>query len=208
MPLAADIVRTVLERQGIDPERPYVCQVSPCDAASDLPGALEAVQQAARVHAGLQMAFVLTTEPQDQASRASYEELARRCREEPDVRVLPAGNEIGNAEINVFQRGATAVIQKGLRKGFGLWVSDALWKERPCVVAPAPGLLEQVIDGETGLVARTTGEFASAIGSLLDDPATAARYGERGRRLVGERFLITRYLRDYLQVLHDSQKAN
>lgn len=208
MPLAEDIVRTVLARHGIDPARPYVCQVSPCDAASDLPGALEAVQQAAAARPGLQMAFVLTTEPQDQAARASYEELARRCREEPDVRVLPAGNEVGNAEVNVFQRGASAVIQKGLRKGYGLWVSDALWKKRPCVVAPAPGLLEQVIDGETGLVARTTGEFASAIGSLLDDPATAARYGERGRQLVGERFLITRYLRDYLQVLHETQKAN
>ena len=64
----------------------------------------------------------------------------------------------------MFQRAASVVMQKGLRKGFGLWVSDALWKERPCVVAPQPAACtEQVIDGETGIIASTTDEFAAAV---------------------------------------------
>jgi glycosyltransferase involved in cell wall biosynthesis len=82
-----------------------------------------------------------------------------------------------------------------------MWVSDALWKRRPCVVASAPGLCEQVVNGETGIVAETTEEFAAAVLHLLEDQGLAERYGENGRRRVADRFLITRYLRDYLCVL-------
>ena len=104
----------------------------------------------------------------------------------------PSGAAIPNASV---------VVQKGLRKGFGLWVSDALWKERPCVVAPTGGLPEQVIDGETGIIARTTQEFAEAVSKLLDDPELARNLGRSGRQHVADRFLITRYLRDYLLIL-------
>ena len=207
MPIGEDVVRTVLERHGIDPERPLVCQLSPCDSASDLAGALEAWSLAAAVRPGLQMVFVLTTEPRDQTATGAYDSLARASNEEPDVHVLTTGDRVGNAEINVFQRGASVVIQKGLRKGFGLWVSDALWKERPCVVAPAPGLLEQVIHDETGLVANSTEDFAGAITHLLDEPEKAARFGANGRRLVAERFLITRYLKDYLRILTEAHRG-
>jgi trehalose synthase len=82
-----------------------------------------------------------------------------------------------------------------------MWVSDALWKRRPVVVGPQAGLREQVIDGETGLVAHTTEECAEAIVRLMQNPDFAARLGENGRRHVSERFLITRYLRDELTIL-------
>jgi trehalose synthase len=110
-------------------------------------------------------------------------------------------------ELNVFQRSASVVMQKGLRKGFGLWVSDALWKQRPCVVSPSGGLTEQVIHGETGLVAETNDEFAAAIGMLLRDPETARRLGGNGRRHVADRFLITRYLRDELRILNELHRG-
>src|SRR4029079_340791 len=97
---------------------------------------------------------------------------------------------------------------KGLRKGFGLWVSDALWKERACVVAPAGGLGDQVIDGHSGVVARTTDEFADAVIRLLDDPALAQRLGKHGHEHVAEHFLITRYLRDCLRILDDLHRKN
>ena len=203
MPLPEDVVRSVLEQYGIDPSRPILCQVSPCDAASDLGGAVDAWLQVRATHPDLQMVFVLTTEPQDPAGRAAYDELARRCHDEPQAFIVASGSEVGNVELNVFQRSASVVMQKGLRKGFGLWVSDALWKERPCVVAPSGGLCEQVLDGETGLVATSTDEFAAAITRLLEDRETARTYGENGRRHVANRFLITRYLKDYLEVLNE-----
>jgi len=208
MPLPGDVVRTVLERYGIDPARPLVVQVSPCDVASDLMGAADACSSLYSAFPGLQLAIILTTEPQDPQARQCYDDLARRCGEDHQIFVLNMGNEVGNVEINVFQRAADVVVQKGLRKGFGLWMADALWKERPCIVAPVGGLREQVIDGETGIVAQTNEEFARGIELLLKNRELAARYGENGRRHVARRFLITRYLRDYLQMLNELHRRS
>lgn len=207
MPLTDDVLRTVLEQYGIDRDRTMICQMSPCDAASDLVGAVDAWEIARRTQRELQLVMVLTTEPHDPQGRACYEELARRTAEEPAVFVLSTGSELGNVELNAFQTAASVVMQKGLRKGFGLWVSDALWKRRPCVVAPAGGLTEQVIDGETGLIARTTEEFGAATTRLLTEPDLARRLGDRGREYVKERFLITRYLKEYLQILNELHRA-
>ncbi len=201
MPLSDDFVRSVLAQYGINPDRQLICQVSPCDAACDLVGVYDAWNLVRRDHPGVQLVVVLFTEPQDDGSRACYDELVRLSLGEDDVFVITPANEIGNVEINVFQSAASVVIQKGLRKGYGMWIADALWKRRPCVVAAEPGLQEQVIDGVTGIVARTTGEFAGGIARLLDDRELAAQYGERGHQHVAERFLITRYLRDYLKIL-------
>jgi trehalose synthase len=201
MPLPDEVVRTVTERYGIDPERPVLCQISPCEPASRLTEAVDVWAKVRDTHPGLQLVIVLMTDPQDPPARACYEELARRTNEETDVFILSMGNELGNVELNVFQRLAAVNMQRGLRKGFGMWISDALWKQRPCVVAPNGGLTEQVIDGETGLVADSTDEFAAAVARLLDEPETAARFGARGRRRVADEFLITRYLRDSLRIL-------
>jgi trehalose synthase len=207
MPLPESVMRDILGQYDIDADRPLICQISPCDEASDLCGAVDAWEIVRERCPDLQLAIVLTTEPQDPAGRACYERLADRCRDEPNVKIVPVGTVLGNVEFNVFQRAASVVIQRGLRKGFGLWVSDALWKERPCVVAPAGGLAEQVLDGETGLVATTTEEFAAAIERLLRDQSLAKKLGENGRRHVADHFLITRYLRDYLQILNELHRT-
>lgn len=201
MELPEDVVVSVLGQYGIDSEKPYVCQVSPCDSACDLVGLYEAWRMAKEQVPNLQLVVVLFTEPADGPSRQCYDELVRRTLDDPDAFVITPGNEIGNVEMNVFQSAAAVVVQKGIRKGYGMWVSDALWKRRPVVVGPQPGLREQVIDGETGLVATTTDQCADAIVRLIMNPDFAAELGENGRRHVSNRFLITRYLRDELTVL-------
>ena len=206
MPLPDDLVRTVLQRYGISPEKPMVVQVSPCDVASDLVGAVDAAAKVRERVPDLQVVMVLITEAQDGEARACYDDLARRCADD-DLTFVVSGREVGSVEINVFQRAADVIIQKGLRKGFGLWVADALWKERAAVVSPRAGLLEQVIDGETGVVADSDEKFSASIGTLLEDRDLAARYGERGHAHVANRFLITRYLRDYLQILNQLHRS-
>jgi trehalose synthase len=203
MPLPDEMVRTVLERYGMDPERPMVLQISPCDPESDLTGVVDACCKVRERFGDLQVAIVLMTQPQDPPGRACYESLTRRCANETGVFLLNMGQELGNVEINVLQRAASVVLQKGLRKGFGLWVGDALWKERPVVAGSVHGLRELVVHEETGLIASTTDEVAGAIGRLLDDRQLAARLGANGRRHIGRKFLITRYLRDYLQLLNE-----
>ena len=207
MPLPDDVVRTVLERYGIDPDAPLICQVSPCDAESDLVGAVDTVCALRERFRNLQLALILTTEPQDPAGRATYDDLARRCADEHAVFVLGMRGDFGNVELNVFQRAASVIMQRGLRKGFGLWVSDALWKGKPVVTGGAPGLTEQVLDGKTGLVAREPSEFETLVARLLEDPQLGARLGEAGRRHVSERFLITRYLRDQLRIFNQLHRG-
>lgn len=207
MPLPDDVIRTMLERHGIDPDRPIICQVSPCDTGSDLLGAVDAYCAARDDVPGLQLVLLLTTGPQDPAARGCFDELARRCADDRGLFILSMGNDVGNVELNVLQRAANVVIQRGLRKGFGMWVSDAMWKQRAVVACAQPGLQEQVVDGETGIIAATQDEFAGAIVALLRDPGRARQLGAAARRRVQERFLITRYLRDYLQILTDVHRS-
>jgi trehalose synthase len=208
MPLPDEVVHRVLRQYGIDPDKPLICQVTPCDAACDLVGVFETWQLVRERHPDVQLLIVMFTEPQDPGARACFDELVRRSLAEPDAFVVTPGNEIGNVEINVFQTAASVVLQKGLRKGYGMWISDALWKRRPCIVAPEPGLQEQVIHGKTGAVARTTEEFAAEVSRLLEHREVAEEYGENGRRHVAERFLITRYLRDYLRVFDELHRKS
>ncbi|MDZ4278775.1 MAG: glycosyltransferase, partial [Dehalococcoidia bacterium] len=141
--------------------------------------------------------------PEDPASIAYFDETVRKSMEDSDVHILRGVTEIGNVEANAFQRASSVVIQKGLRKGFGIWVSDAQWKERPTVSAHTGGLAQQVLDGETGFLADSTDEFAERVARLLGDRELAERLGRAGRRHVKEHFLITRFLADELRLLTD-----
>lgn len=208
MPLPEDVIRTVLERYGIDPDAPLICQVSPCEPASDMAGVIDAHLELRERFPNLQLAIILTTEPHDPPARACYDDLARRSASEPSIFILSMGNDVGNVELNVFQRAASVVVQKGLRKGFGLWVSDALWKERPVVVMPAGGLEQQVVDGQTGLVARSADAFTESIATLLENREMAQRFGRNGKRRVADHFLMTRYLKDYVQILHGLHRSD
>ncbi len=115
MPLPDEVVHSTLEHYGIDPQRPIVCQVSPCDDESDLVGAVDAWSAAAGRHPGLQLAMVLTTMPHDSQSRACYDDLARRTHDEPDAHVIAArenracaGTSLGRASRACLQSGYAA----------------------------------------------------------------------------------------------------
>ena len=92
------------------------------------------------------------------------------------------------------------IIQKSLREGFGLVVSEGLWKERPVVAGNVGGIPMQLIQGETGYLVSTIDECAERVEELLADPDRAARMGAAGREFVREHFLITRLLADYLKI--------
>lgn len=201
MVLSDEAVVTVLEQYGIDLGRPLVCQVSPLDETCDPVGAVEAYELARREVPGLQFALVATTVPEDPGARSYFDDVARKALEHPDVHVLSGLTNVGNVEMNVFQRASSVVLQRALRRGFGLWASDALWKERPVIAASSGGLPLQVLDGKTGYLAQGSQEFADRIVQLLRDPATAQAMGRAGRQHVAENFLITRYLHEYIRLL-------
>jgi trehalose synthase len=203
MDLAPDTVIAMLERYGLDPARPIVCQVSPFDRWHDPLGLIDAYASAEKHVPGLQLALVATYLAEEPEMRAYYDQVARRAEAYADIFVLSSHSSLqamGNVELNAFQRAAFATAQRSIRKGFWVMASDVLWKERPVVASPLGGIPRQVIDGETGYLALTTDEFSQRIVELHQDPELAARLGRAGRQHVQRNFLITRYLRDYLRL--------
>ena len=207
MELADETVRTILERYGIDPARPLVCQISPCDPSCDFLGCIDVHELVRREVPGLQLALIATNSPEDPASVAYFDEVVRKSMEYSDVAILRGVSEVGNVETNAFQRAASVVIQKGLRRGFGLWISDAQWKERPVVTTRSGGLVQQVVDGETGFLADSTEQFAQRVSQLLRDPELARRLGRAGHLYVKERFLLPRLVADTLRLLTDVMRG-
>ena len=124
-------------------------------------------------------------------------EVFREAQSDPDIKVLelPAWAPL---EVNALQRASTVVIQKSLREGFGLTVSEALWKKKPVVASAVGAIPIQIIHKHTGLLSHSIEGTAYQIRFLLSHPEIAAKLGEQGHQHVKENFLITQKLKRYL----------
>ncbi len=190
----------ILQRYGVDHERPIIAQISRFDPWKDPLGVIEVYRLVKREFPDLQLVLVASMAHDDPEGWAWYERTVRRAGEDFDIHILSNLNGVGNLEVNAFQRTARVVIQKSTREGFGLVVSEALWKRRPVVAGKVGGIPLQLIDGETGYLVSNTEECADRVSDLLNNGTLADRMGAAGREFVREHFLITRYLRDYLRI--------
>jgi len=209
--LPEETCQEILKRYGIDHTRPFIAQISRFDPWKDPLGVIEAYRLLKPDFPALQLVLIASMAHDDPEGWAWYERTVRRAGEDYDIHILSNLNGVGNVEVNAFQR-ADVVIQKSVREGFGLVVSEALWKGRPVVAGRVGGIPLQLIEGETGYLVQTTEECAERVALLLRDAAMAGRMGAAGREFVRERFLITRYLRDYLRIFralagHEGQPA-
>ena len=198
--LAESTIKTVLERYGVDARRPIICQVCRFDAWNDPLGVIDAYKLAKRGVPELQLVLVAAMLVEDSETVSYYERCARRAGEDADVHLLSMLNNIGNTEVNVFQRASRVVVQKSIRKGFGLGIAEALWKGRPVVAGRVGGFPLQVTDGVTGYLVDTVAECAEKIVFLIQHPAVADRMGRAGREQVRSTLPITRCLRNYLEL--------
>jgi trehalose synthase len=198
LPVERVVIRSVLERFGVDPYRPLAVQVSRFDPWKDPLGVIDAYRLAKTEVHGLQLALIASMADDDPEGWEWHERTAAYAGDDQDIHVLTNLDGVEAQEVNCFQRAADVVIQKSTREGFGLVVSEALWKERPVVGGNAGGIPLQVIDGETGLLVESVDACAEALVRYLKDPEARRSAGSAGRELVRESFLITRYLRDYM----------
>ena len=198
--LPEETCHAILERYGIDHRRPFIAQISRFDPWKDPLGVIAVYRLVKQDVPDLQLVLVASMAHDDPEGWAWYERTVRRAGEDYDIHILSNLNGVGNVEVNAFQR-AQVVIQKSVREGFGLVVSEALWKGRPVVAGKVGGIPLQLVDGETGYLVSTTEECAERVSTLLHDGELGERMGAAGREFVRERFLITRYLRDYLHIL-------
>ena len=190
----------ILRRYGVDPLRPMLLQVSRFDPWKDPLGVIDVYRALKPDFPDLQLVLIASMAHDDPEGWAWYERTVRRAGEDYDIHILSNLNGVGNVEVNAFQRCADVVIQKSVREGFGLVVSEALWKGRPVVAGNVGGIPLQILYGKTGYLVNTTQECTNRVQYLLRNPAAADRMGEIGREHVREHFLITRYLRDYLAI--------
>jgi trehalose synthase len=121
---------------------------------------------------------------------------------DPDIFILSNLNNVGSVEVNAFQVHSAAVIQKSIREGFGLTVSEALWKGRPTVAGRVGGIVTQIEDGRTGWLVDSSEECAAACLEVLADPAAAHARALLGKENVRRRFLTPRLLRDRLALFN------
>jgi len=200
VPLAPDMVDAILSRYAIDPRRPVVTQVSRFDPWKDPLGVIDAYRLVKREIPQVQLVLVASMAHDDPEGWSYYERTARRAGEDMDIQILTNLTGVGNVEVNAIQTAARVVVQKSLREGFGLVVSEALWKGRPVVAGNVGGIPLQVLDGRTGYLATSPAACAERILFLLRNPQMADGMGAAGREHVRANFLITRYLCDHLKM--------
>lgn len=190
------------ERDRLDPlsfERPVVTQVSRFDPWKDQFGTLETYRRARESVPGLQLALVGAMAGDDPEGLELYERVSKEAVDDADVHVL---TDLPDTTVNALQRSSDVVVQKSLQEGFGLVVSEALWKRTPVVGSRVGGIPLQVEDGENGYLVdpRDIDATADRCRRLLEDDALAARLGEGGRETVRRKFLLPRLLADYCEL--------
>jgi trehalose synthase len=194
-------VREICKQYGIDPDRPIMCQVSRYDPWKDPIGVIEAYRIVREEMPDVQLVLAGSMATDDPEGFRVWEEVEAARGDDEDVHLLSNIQQVGNVQINAFQRIADVVIQKSLREGFGLTVSEGLWKGRPVIGGRAGGITLQITDGEHGFLVDSVEQCASRTLELLADPATADRMGAAGREHVRDNFLSTRELEDWLGLL-------
>jgi trehalose synthase len=194
--LEPESVRGLMERFGIDPARPVLTQISRFDRLKDPVGVVRAYRIVKR-YFDCQLVLAGGGASDDPEGEAVLAEVRAAAEGDADVHVLDLP-PWSATEINALQRGSTIIIQKSLREGFGLTVTEALWKKKPVVASAVGGIPSQVIHKQTGLLAHSVEGTAYQIRFLLSNPAIAVRLGEQGHEHVREHFLITSNARRYL----------
>ncbi len=194
--LDAGTVDSVMAKYGIPRDKPIITQVSRFDYLKDPVGVIQAFELVRR-SMDCRLVFAGGTASDDPESDKVLAEVRERAAGNPDIFILliPPGSDI---EINALQRASTVIVQKSHREGFGLTVTEALWKAKPVVASAVGGIPLQVQNRFTGLLSYGIEGTAYAIRQLLTNPPYANWLGENGREHVRYNFLITRHLRDYL----------
>jgi trehalose synthase len=204
--LDPEFVAQTLARYQIDPLRPILTQISRFDRLKDPVGVIRAYRIVKR-YFDCQLVLAGGSASDDPEGAEVLKEVQLEANGEADIHILelPAWAPL---EVNALQRASTIVIQKSLREGFGLTVSEALWKKKPVVASAVGGIPVQIIHKHTGLLAHSVEGAAYQIRFLLSHPEIAAKLGENGHEHVKENFLITQKLKRYMTLFLAMTRAN
>ncbi|MBX5442649.1 MAG: glycosyltransferase [Solirubrobacteraceae bacterium] len=207
MALSPEDAAYVCRQFGIDVDRPLLCQVSRFDPWKDPLGVIDAYRKVKEEIPGVQLALVGSMASDDPEGWDFFNATVAHADGDEDIHILNNFNNVGAIEVNAFQSHADVVIQKSIREGFGLTVTEALWKARPFVGGDVGGIPLQVQNGLSGYLVSDVDTCAARCIDILRDPALGKALGRRGKEHVRERFLTPRYLRDYLRVFGEMMSS-
>jgi trehalose synthase len=200
MALSPDDARFVCDQFGIDVDRPLICQVSRFDPWKDPIGVIDAYRKVTEEVPDAQLALVGSMATDDPEGWDFFNRTVAYADDDPDIKILNNLNNVGAIEVNAFQSAAEVCMQKSIREGFGLTVTEALWKGRPTIGGNVGGIPLQIVDGESGFLVNSPEEAAERSLEILREPETAMKLGRAGKEYARTHFLTPRLLRDWLKL--------
>jgi len=193
--LPQEAIDGVLAKYSIPKDKPLITQISRFDRLKDPVGVI-AAYRLVKEHNDCRLLLAGGTATDDPEGQKVFEEVKEAAQGDPDIHILVMSQN--DLEINALQRASTVILQKSLKEGFGLTVSEGLWKAKPVVASNVGGIPLQIKDKYSGLLCYSPEGAAFAVKQLLSSPGYARKIGENGREHIRNNFLITRHLREYM----------
>lgn len=195
--LPRETIDDVLHKYNIKKDKPIIMQISRFDRLKDPIGVIEAYKLVKK-HIDCQLILAGGTVIDDPEGSEVLAEVREKAKQDEDIHVLLIPRNQNDIEINALQRASTVIIQKSLKEGFALTVTEALWKAKPVVASRVGGIPLQVRHKYSGLLCYSVEGAAFALKQLLSSPEYAKKLGENGREHIKNNFLITRHIKDYM----------
>jgi len=192
-------IDSILEKYKISRDKPIITQISRYDPWKDPVGVIQAFKMA-RKSVDCRLLLVGDKAADDPEAEAILTKVKEQAGDDADIHIIFLTHSIPT-EINAFQRASDIILQKSIREGFALTVSEALWKHRPVIGGSVGGIPAQIIHGFTGMLVHSVEGASLQIRTLLGQPELARRLGENGHQRVKDEFLITKSLKRYLLLL-------
>src|SRR5207237_6132621 len=192
MALSPEDAAFVCGQFGIDVDRPLMCQVSRFDPWKDPLGVIDAYRVVKQKLPEVQLALVGSMASDDPEGWDYFNATIAHADGDPDIHILNNFNNVGAIEVNAFQSHSDVMVQKSTREGFGLTVTEAIWKARPFIGGDVGGIPLQIEDNVTGFLVGTVEQCAERALELLRDPGLGKRLGRAGQDTVRQRFLMPR----------------
>ena len=201
MAFSPDDAAFVCKQFGIDVDRPLLTQVSRFDPWKDPVGVIDAYRQVTEELPDVQLALVGSMATDDPEGWEFFQHTFEYADGDDDIKILNNLNNVGAIEVNAFQSQSDVCMQKSIREGFGLTVTEALWKGRPTIGGNVGGIPLQIEDGETGFLVDSPEQCAQRCLEILADPELGKRLGRAGKEHARKEFLSPRLLRDWVELL-------
>jgi trehalose synthase len=198
--LSPEEIYQTLTKFDINPEYPIMTQVARFDYWKDPLGVIDCYKIVKKKIPKIQLLMIGSFAQDDPEGQKWYRKTVQKAKNFRRIHVLTDKDGVGDLEVNAFQRASNVVVQKSIREGFGLSVTEALWKGTPVVATRVGGIPLQVINNVTGYLVNTTKECADRTIYLLKHQYLGKILGMEGREHIKRNFLITRHLEDYLKL--------